>query len=101
MPTPNHAGPESRSFPLPPPLAELVSAHREEPEGEARDYFAPQSWNLPFAKPQSSDDQDPVAKDAGRREGEGTAALFVSDFHLESYFVTFARRAQLFRVEYR
>lgn len=63
---------------LPEPAPDLTA-----PPGGARgDYFDPERWDAEIANYHEPDERDPVAHDRGRLDGRGTAALFLSDFHL-------------------
>src|SRR5204862_724120 len=71
------------SFPLPEPLPELLPLPDGEDPASVRAYFDPQRWDAEFTTGwKGPDERDPVAEGKGRLEGRGTAALFVSDFHL-------------------
>jgi hypothetical protein len=71
------------SFPLPEPLPELLPPPDGEDPASERTYFDPPRWDAEFTTGwKGPDERDPVAEGKGRLEGGGTAALFVSDFHL-------------------
>jgi Calcineurin-like phosphoesterase len=80
-PPPADPKPHER-FALPRPLPEFTPPPGGvPPEVEAR-YFAPERWDAEVANRGPDDDRDPVEHGLGKQEGEASAALFVSDFHM-------------------
>jgi UDP-2,3-diacylglucosamine pyrophosphatase LpxH len=69
-------------IPLPEPKPELLPG----PGGDRRDveilYFDPARWNSEVANHLMSGAEDPVASERGVMDGQGSAALFISDFHI-------------------
>jgi UDP-2,3-diacylglucosamine pyrophosphatase LpxH len=67
---------------LPEPQPSLILP----PGGEARDverlYFDPARWNSEVVNHLVSSNEDPVTTGRGMVEGQGTAALFISDLHI-------------------
>jgi hypothetical protein len=56
------------------------------PEGDSREferlYFDPEKWDAELVQRLRPDASDPVETQRGRVEGQGSAALFLSDFHM-------------------
>src|SRR4051794_13818326 len=71
------------SFPLPEPFPEFLPAPDTETSASVRAYFDPEGWDEEVIRRQPEpDERDPLEHDKGHLKGSGTAALFVSDFHL-------------------
>src|SRR5205823_134583 len=69
------------SINLPGPPADWVGPPGGDPPELERTYFDPWRWDAEMVNQQVEDGHDPAAPGAGRRPGQGTAALLVSDFH--------------------
>ncbi len=69
-------------FPLPDADPTLLAP----PGGDSREvelsYFDPVKWDAEQVERLEGATDDPIASRRGRVEGQGTAALFLSDFHL-------------------
>jgi hypothetical protein len=63
------------------PPADFIGPPRNIPPELERTYFDPEGWDAEMVNRQVEDGHDPAEPGASRREGQGTAALFVSDFH--------------------
>jgi UDP-2,3-diacylglucosamine pyrophosphatase LpxH len=67
---------------LPDPDPELLPPPGGDDRPFERLYFDPEKWDAELVEQFRPFDEDPVATDRGRVDGQGTAALFISDFHL-------------------
>jgi|GEM_PF-4721365 len=67
---------------LPEPLADFIGPPGGDDPGLEQTFFNPEGWDAEILRTPREDDRDPVEHDLGRCEGNGTAALFVSDFHM-------------------
>lgn len=67
---------------LPEPRADMKPPPQGDPRDYERLYFDPEKWDAEIANHFIPNTDDPVATERGKIEGQGAAALFVSDFHL-------------------
>lgn len=67
---------------LPDPEPKLLAPPGGDSRERERLYFDPEKWDAEAVNHLAISDEDPVAADRGRVEGQGTAALFLSDFHM-------------------
>src|SRR5690349_13121725 len=67
---------------LPEPAPELLPPPGGDGPLLERLYFDPEKWDTEAVNHLPGGDEDPVAAGRGRVEGQASAALFVSDFHL-------------------
>src|SRR5579884_3257444 len=75
-------GATAGGVPLPAPDPGLLPPEgRDDPLPEWL-YFDPEKWDAEAVNYLPANDEDPVAAGRGRLEGQGTAALFLSDLHL-------------------
>lgn len=70
------------AIPLPEPSPRLLPPAGGDSRDVERLYFDPEKWDAELVNQLVAMEEDPVAVGRGRVEGQGTAALFLSDFHI-------------------
>lgn len=72
----------TEGVPLPDPRPDFLPPPEGDPREFERLYFDPERWDAEVANHFIPNTDDPVAVGRGQVEGQGSAALFVSDFHM-------------------
>ena len=67
---------------LPEPDPSFMPPPDGDPRPFERLYYDPAKWDAEAVDHRNAGDEDPVAANRGRAEGQATAALFISDFHM-------------------
>ena len=69
-------------YPLPEPQNEFLLPPAGDDAIFEKSYFDADKWDAQFSSTRIVEDSDPVERERGKVTGSGSAALFVSDFHL-------------------